>query len=161
MFFYSLSFFYGYIILLLFKELKVSETIAILEYRKVAPKYVSGIHPIYLDIEKFFSRAKGLLREYGSILLILEPGDCTRYEFLIANKIESRLVGDLLSGSFGEIGLHGPEISYLTEKWPNANPWTVHLLCEILNQLEDFPAPASYYSFERSLPSCCIRAEDE
>lgn len=70
--------------------------------------------------------------EYN-VILTLEPGDCTRYEFLIIQESERWIVGSVPSKWICAINVDWQvHPSYVQEK-VKGNMTTVNLLCDLVN----------------------------
>lgn len=105
------------------------------------------------NLEVFQTNLHRIFTNRGTVLVIVEPGDATHYEFLIVDLVsQSRmLVSSYVDGWARNIG-HGEIVPwYLTEniRFP-VSPYTSHLFTDIINMAQGYAS--RFYDWERSEP---------
>jgi len=82
----------------------------------------------------------------GNALMILEPGDCTRYEFLIIQLPERWIVGSIGEGWLRSIGCSGILVPGYLAHYVKINSVAIYLLCDLVNQIRGL-GPWTYYQW--------------
>lgn len=128
--------------------------IRMVEYYKVEPRLIMGFHERYTDIEKFVKVAREILESDGTLLMVLEPGDATRYEFLII-QCGMQLAIALVTHGWSFFCTCDPmtvcpgEIERKTGM--KINPYTTGVICQILQDIYG-GLRGPYYSWKKSGP---------
>ncbi len=129
------------------------------EYYKVLPRICLRAD-IYGEIENFIHRAKEILESEGNVLLVLEPGDATHYEFMIIQCGDNLAVAAPQIGWSFLSGTVGITPGYIESKTGlKINPYTLGVVCQVLQDI--YGGEEQYYDWEKCIPVGIRRPDDD
>lgn len=98
---------------------------------------------------QMMSEAASDFELYHLALFEMEPGDATRYYFLLSQESNDLLVCHLIEGKSCSIPYHAVHPKNFPDDW---NQVTIHLICEVYHRLfGGCPAPI-FYDVQKSRP---------
>ena len=127
-------------------------------YYKVLPKFGYYEEDVTADYLHFINVVSQLMELRGEVHLVLEPGDCTRYEYLIKTLDPLSTLIACLGPGYGWCVVAGvpPFVvpGYLMSKMKNGEKaiYSIYLICQVLRDVLGVKTGSQYYDFQKSEP---------
>ena len=126
--------------------------VRVIKYYKVKPRY--NLHDeSYTGIEEFVARIRKIMDVDGNVMMVLEPGDATHYEFLLIQLVDSLAVANVMHGwsIFGSCNPMTITPGYIEDKvCMKINPYTLGVICQLLHDI--YGSSGEYYDWDKSIP---------
>jgi len=131
-----------------------------ISYYRRRPRFCLDV--FYESISNFVECLKRIMESEGNVLVVLEPGDATHYEFLLIQ------CGGSLAIAMPQVGwsliVDCEPITvtpgYIEDKLNmKLNPYTLGVICQLLHDIYD--GSGKFYDWDKAIPIEIVRPEGE
>lgn len=132
------------------------------EYHKVPPRFGMAFREVYGDIANFVFAVRQIMESDGNVLLVMEPGDATHYEFLIIQCGDNLAIAAPERGWSVLSGIVGVTPGYIESKTGlKINAFTLGVICQVIHDVYNPDSKEVFYDWEKALPVGIVRPGDE